>query len=58
MFSEEKIIPRNDPLDTLCVTPEEKMQFEDGERDFVVLQHKFQIEHKDGSTETRTSIFV
>jgi len=31
------------------------MQFEDGERDFVMLRHKFEIEHKDGSKETRTS---
>lgn len=62
-------------MDTLCATLEEKMQFEQGERDLVVgivsifktdlknmlihrikmLQHKFEIENKDGSKETRTS---
>ena len=34
------------------------MQFEEGERDMVMLQHKFEIEHKDGSHETRTSTLV
>ncbi len=55
IFSDEKIIPRGNPLDTLCATLEKKMQFEAGERDFVMLQHKFEIEHKDGKRETRTS---
>lgn len=31
------------------------MQYEKGERDMVMLQHNFGIEHKDGSKETRTS---
>jgi saccharopine dehydrogenase-like NADP-dependent oxidoreductase len=31
------------------------MQYEDGERDMVVLQHKFLVENADGSKETRTS---
>ena len=58
IFSDEKIIPRGNPLDTLCATLEKKMQFEEGERDFVMLQHKFEIEHKDGKKETRTSTLV
>jgi saccharopine dehydrogenase (NADP+, L-glutamate forming) len=32
------------------------MQYEPGERDMVMLQHKLEIEHKDGRKETRTSI--
>ncbi len=55
LFSETPITPRGNPLDTLCATLEEKMQYEKGERDLVMLQHKFEIEHKDGSKETRTS---
>jgi saccharopine dehydrogenase (NADP+, L-glutamate forming) len=55
LFSEQEIHARGNPLDTLCATLEEKMQFEEGERDFVMLQHKFLIENKDGSKETRTS---
>ncbi|KAI0382193.1 Apo Saccharopine reductase [Hypomontagnella monticulosa] len=55
LFSSEKIIPKGNPLDTLCATLEQKMQFEEGERDLVMLQHKFEIENKDGSREVRTS---
>ncbi|KAJ9294362.1 hypothetical protein DTO271G3_6937 [Paecilomyces variotii] len=55
IFSDAKITPKGNPLDTLCATLEEKMQFEEGERDLVMLQHKFEIENKDGSRETRTS---
>lgn len=58
LFSDEKIIPRGNPLDTLCATLEEKMQFGPGERDMVMLQHKFGIEWADGTTETRTSTLV
>ncbi|KAA8648708.1 hypothetical protein EYZ11_010576 [Aspergillus tanneri] len=55
LFSDEKIIPRGNPLDTLCATLEKKMQYAPEERDMVMLQHKFSIQHKDGSEETRTS---
>jgi saccharopine dehydrogenase (NADP+, L-glutamate forming) len=55
LFSDEQITPRGNALDTLCATLEKKMQFEEGERDMVMLQHKFDIEHKDGSKEVRTS---
>jgi saccharopine dehydrogenase (NADP+, L-glutamate forming) len=55
LFSDEPITPKGNPLDTLCATLEKKMQYEEGERDFVMLQHKFLIEHADGSRETRTS---
>ncbi|KAG9230328.1 putative Saccharopine dehydrogenase [Amylocarpus encephaloides] len=58
VFSDEKIDPRGNPLDTLCATLEKKMQFEKDERDLVMLQHKFEIENKDGSKETRTSTLV
>ncbi|PNY24854.1 Saccharopine dehydrogenase [Tolypocladium capitatum] len=58
IFSDEEITPRGNPLDTLCATLEKKMQFEEGERDMVLLQHKFGIEHKDGSRETRTSTLI
>lgn len=58
IFSGKEITPRGNPLDTLCATLEELMQYEKGERDLVCLQHKFGIEWKDGSTETRTSTLV
>jgi saccharopine dehydrogenase (NADP+, L-glutamate forming) len=55
LLSDEHITPRGNPLDTLCATLEQKMQYEEGERDFLMLQHKFEIENKDGSRVTRTS---
>lgn len=55
LFSDEAISPRSTPLDTLCATLERKMAYEEGERDLVFLQHKFEIEHADGKHETRTS---
>lgn len=58
LFSEEPITPRSTPLDTLCATLEKKMAYEEGERDLVFLQHRFEIEHKDGKCETRTSTLV
>ncbi|KAK4700898.1 spermidine synthase / saccharopine dehydrogenase (NADP+, L-glutamate-forming), partial [Phenoliferia sp. Uapishka_3] len=58
LFSDEKVTPRGNLLDTLCATLEAKMQYEKGERDMVMLQHKFEIENKDGSTETVTSTLL
>lgn len=58
LFSDEQITPRGNPLDRLCATLEKKMQYEGEERDMVMLQHKFGIEHADGTTETRTSTLV
>lgn len=58
LSSTEKIEPRGTPLDCLCASLEQKMQYTEGERDMVMLQHKFFIEHKDGRKETRTSTLV
>ncbi|KAK2762061.1 Saccharopine dehydrogenase [NADP(+), L-glutamate-forming] [Arachnomyces sp. PD_36] len=55
IFSDAPITPRASPLDTLCAVLEEKMQYGPGERDMVMLQHRFGIEHKDGRKEVRTS---
>ncbi|CAI7619236.1 saccharopine dehydrogenase [Penicillium manginii] len=57
-FSDEQTIPRGNPLDTICATLEKKMQYGEGERDIVILQHKFEVENKDGSKETRLSTLV
>ncbi|EDO18739.1 hypothetical protein Kpol_1028p12 [Vanderwaltozyma polyspora DSM 70294] len=57
-FSSTPITPKGNPLDTLCATLEDLMQYSETERDMVVLQHKFGIEWKDGTTETRTSTLV
>ncbi|EOR04106.1 Saccharopine dehydrogenase [NADP(+), L-glutamate-forming] [Wallemia ichthyophaga EXF-994] len=58
LFSTEMTTPRGNLLDTLCATLEKKMQYEQGERDMVMLQHKFGIVWADGRKETRTSTLL
>lgn len=58
LYSDKKIAPKGNPLDTLCSTLEELMLYSEGERDMVVLQHTFGIEWQDGTQETRTSTLV
>jgi len=55
LFSDDLVVKKGNPLDTLCAVLEKKMAYGPGERDLVMLQHRFEIEHKDGSKETRTS---
>ena len=45
-------------LDVLCGTLEDKMMYGPKERDMVLLQHTFEIEWADGSSETRTSTML
>ena len=49
LFSDKPVHRRGTLLDTLCATLEEKMQYEEGERDMVILQHKFEVELKDST---------
>ncbi|CAG8750567.1 974_t:CDS:2, partial [Dentiscutata heterogama] len=58
LFSDEKVHRKDNLLDTLCATLEEKMQYGEGERDMVILQHKFEIETKNGEKETLTSTLL
>ncbi|KAJ6618235.1 saccharopine dehydrogenase [Mycena sp. CBHHK59/15] len=56
MFSSEKVVVRGgNLLDTLCGRLEGLMKYEEGERDLVMLQHKFLVQWKDGKEETITS---
>jgi len=56
LFSSSPLTPRaGNLLDTLCAQLETLMAYAPGERDLVLLQHKFVIEWADGTTETRTS---
>jgi hypothetical protein len=51
LFSTEKIQPRAGTLlDTLCARLEGLMAYKPGERDLVMLQHKFYVEWADGKT--------
>lgn len=58
LLSSKEIVPKGNPLDTLCSLFESLLQLEKGERDLVLLQHKFGIKNKDGSEEVRTSTLV
>jgi len=56
LFSSKPLKPRGgNLLDTLCLQLETLMAYSPGERDLVILQHKFIVEWADGSTEIRTS---
>ncbi|KAF7322752.1 Saccharopine dehydrogenase [Mycena chlorophos] len=56
LFSNEKVTIRSgNLLDTLCARLEGLMKYEPGERDLVMLQHKFIVEWADGSEQTLTS---
>lgn len=53
LLSPERLIPRGgNLLDTLCARLETLMAYGPGERDLVMLQHKFVVERSDG-TEVR-----
>ncbi|KAG0226546.1 saccharopine dehydrogenase (NADP+, L-glutamate-forming) [Actinomortierella wolfii] len=58
MFSNKPVTRRGNYLDTLCATLEEKMMYGPKERDMVMLQHKFEVELKDGTRQTRTSTLL
>lgn len=58
LLGDKEIDPKGNPLDTLCSLFESLLQLEEGERDLLVLQHKFGIKNKDGSEETRTATLV
>lgn len=56
LFSQEPVVPRaGNLLDTLCARLEKLMAYEPGERDLVMLQHKFIVERADGTEQIITS---
>ena len=56
LFSHEPLVPRgSNLLDTLCARLEALMAYVPGERDLVMLQHKFVVERADG-TEVRSRV--
>ncbi|KAL8837881.1 MAG: hypothetical protein Q9170_002356 [Blastenia crenularia] len=56
LFSSEPATVRGaNLLDTLCARLEKELSYRSGERDLVMLQHKFVVEWQDGKRETSTS---
>jgi hypothetical protein len=45
-------------LDTLCAQLEGLMKYEQGERDLIMLQHKFIVEWQDGKQVSRRSLSI
>lgn len=55
LSSEKATVTHGNLLDTLCARLEMLMSFQPGERDLVMLQHKFVVEWANGKTDTFTS---
>ncbi|XP_028397986.1 alpha-aminoadipic semialdehyde synthase, mitochondrial-like [Dendronephthya gigantea] len=53
LLSNEIVVPKPSPLDTLSQHLSEKLPFENGERDLVLLRHEVGIEWPDNKKETR-----
>ncbi|EPQ29908.1 uncharacterized protein PFL1_02581 [Pseudozyma flocculosa PF-1] len=56
--AQEKAAEAGNPLDSLCATLEHKCAYAPGERDMVMLQHKFEIETAQGEAKTLTSTLL
>mmetsp|Transcript_21573 Transcript_21573/g.52811 ORF Transcript_21573/g.52811 Transcript_21573/m.52811 type:complete len:837 (-) Transcript_21573:282-2792(-) len=46
------------PIDVMCHLWTNKMQYGEDEKDMIVMQHIFEVEHKDGTREELTSTMV
>jgi saccharopine dehydrogenase-like NADP-dependent oxidoreductase len=58
LSEEEPLYRRGTLLDTLCATLEEKMKYGSGERDMVMLQHRFLVQLASGQIQTRLSTLL
>lgn len=58
LVSDSLVTRSNSILDTLAAALSTKMEYKEGERDMIMLQHRFEIEKADGSPEVRTSTMV
>jgi len=56
VFSDASVNPANTPLDAFCDLLLQKLSYLDGEKDMIVLQHKFIIKRKDGSKYYRSAL--
>lgn len=58
LFSTDPIPPYNNHLDILSQRMQEKLSFKPGEKDLLLMQHKFIIENKDKSRDIITSTII
>jgi len=58
LFSEEKVHDCDNRLDILSELLLEKLKYEEGEKDMIILKHKFTVENKDGTQDLITSTLI
>jgi hypothetical protein len=60
VFSEAEVVPAGTAttLDAFCHLFEKTCQFAEGEKDMIAMQHQFEVELPDGSTQKLTSTLV
>jgi saccharopine dehydrogenase (NADP+, L-glutamate forming) len=57
LFSDEKVVSNN-RLDMLCDLLQKKLYYSEGERDMIILKHKFLIQNEDKIKELLTSTLI
>ena len=58
LFSDETVPDVDNPLDVLSERMQKKLYFKAGEKDMLILRHRFQVEHRDKSKELITSTLI
>jgi saccharopine dehydrogenase-like NADP-dependent oxidoreductase len=58
LFSDETLPDVDNPLDVLSERMQKKLYFKAGEKDMLILRHRFQVEHQDKSKELITSTLI
>ncbi len=58
LFSDEKVPEYDNYLDILCQRLQEKLYYKKGEKDMLILRHKFTVENKDKSRDIITSTMI
>ncbi|NOZ08148.1 MAG: saccharopine dehydrogenase [FCB group bacterium] len=58
IFSDEQVSERDNYLDILSDLLQEKLYYADGEKDMLLLKHKFTVENADGSKDLITSTMI
>jgi saccharopine dehydrogenase-like NADP-dependent oxidoreductase len=58
LFSDERVAACDNRLDILSEQLLEKLKYADGERDMIILRHKFTVENEDNSKDLITSTLI
>ncbi len=58
LFGSDPLPPADSKLDILSERLLEKLKYKDGEKDMLILRHRFVVENRDGSLQTITSTLI